>query len=63
MKFFLSEMKWYRRKKGGKWFRVRPSLDCAFYVTYWINRGPFLNEQVLETEKYYKQSYTGFYTK
>lgn len=48
----LSMFKWYRRKCGGIWYKVRPIPMYGIYGTYWINREPLNNEIPLECEVY-----------
>lgn len=47
----LRKFKWFRKKKGGIWFRVIPKYP-GFYESYWINCQPAINEIVLEREHY-----------
>lgn len=38
---FLSDFKWYRRKKGGKWYRVCDHEACGFgggNIGFWTQR-------------------------
>ncbi|EIJ79123.1 hypothetical protein PB1_16239 [Bacillus methanolicus PB1] len=51
IKYFLSGIQFYRKIKGGHWYKVRPKYDLM-YGSYWINRAPFFNEIVIATEVY-----------
>lgn len=44
-------MLWYRKLKGGTWYKVRPKYDLM-YGTYWINRSNFSNEIIIEKQTF-----------
>lgn len=51
--WILRMFKWYRRKKGGKWYRVRPDF-YGVYDDFWIHSGESLrNMTILETEEHF----------
>jgi hypothetical protein len=45
----LSDFRWYRRWRGGVWYKVVPRPDP--YIEVWV-RGPLLWEHVYEIEIY-----------
>ena len=50
MKHKLAKYKWYRKRKGGIWHKVRVTIP-DFWV-FWTNENPSSVEDILKTEDY-----------
>lgn len=48
--FWLRDMAWYRRWKGGTWYLVTPRPFP--YITHWQQREPIFIEHVGAVERY-----------
>lgn len=55
LEFWLSEFKWYRKKKGGIWYKVSKTAHGSGWtdqtVEYWV-REVKEGETIIKTEKY-----------
>jgi hypothetical protein len=49
-KTMLSDFKWYRKLKKGKWYFVHYYHDPG--MRYWMQREPLPNEVIMKVEKY-----------
>ena len=52
----LNNFKWYRRFKGGIWYKYYPDLNCCSYMTFWTQDKTSLakHEKIIKTENYEK---------
>jgi hypothetical protein len=48
---FLSEHLWYRKWRGGKWYRVRQNLLQDAFIG-WVRTPPIGDELLIEEENY-----------
>lgn len=55
VEWHLRKLKLYRKRKGGKWFHVKPHWIYGIPGSYWINRKPLYNEELIEKEVYFDE--------
>jgi len=55
--YFLSEFKWYRKRRGGRWYKVRVVAHESGWtdgnIEYWT-RTVKVGEEIIKTENYTK---------